>query len=268
MSNRITQKQAEQIRELIIACGKVMLTAHDVEAVDGGITVKPGDSNFVTMFDVSVQNRLMEGLLGIFPDAVFFAEEKDNVGVDFTGRICFIIDPIDGTNNFIHDLAMSAVSVGALYDGEPFFGAIYDPYRDEYFEAQTGCGAFCNGRPVRVSHRELSKALIAFGASPYKKTEFAADSFRAAEEIFRNCVDLRRSGSAAIDMVNVACGRLDGFFEFTLCPWDYAAGYVIVREAGGEVSSFDGTRVSFEKSSSLLCTNGMTYNKLREILNK
>ena len=265
LSSGLTAQQLEAIREIIIRCGEIMLKAHDIESADN-IEIKPGDANFVTVYDKKVQNELISGLKNAVPDAVFFAEEKDNSSVDTENGFCFIIDPIDGTTNFIHDMCASAISVGLLSDGKPYFGAIYDPYRREYFSAVAGCGAYKNGKKVSVSSRPLEKSLFSFGSSPYNKSQLADISFEKAKAIYKKTADIRRSGSAAIDLINVACGKLDAFFEFILSPWDYAAGAVIVSEAGGKITSFDGGGLTFDKPSSMLCSNGIVHEEIRKIL--
>ena len=163
---------------------------------------------------------------------------------------------------------MSAISVAAVLDSVPVFGAVYNPYNDELFISVKGKGAFLNGRSIRVSDRELQYSLISFGTAPYKKEEYADIGFDIAKAFFNNCGDIRRCGSAAIDMAHVACGRLDGFFECVLSPWDYAAGYVLVSEAGGRVSDFNGNVVSFNTPSPLLCSNGLIHNKLEALIDK
>ena len=155
-----------------------------------------------------------------------------------------------------------------LYDGEPVFGCVYDPYRDDLFIAEKGSGAYKNDELIHVSDRDIDTSVISFGTTPYRKKQYAADSFRIAENIFRECADIRRSGSAALDMAYVACGKLDGFFECILCPWDYAAGSVLITEAGGCVSDFSGKPVSFSVPSPLLCSNNIINNKLSALINK
>lgn len=253
--------------KLIRDCGKFMLSAHMLEEADGNIKKKSGDADLVTVYDEGVQNKLIDGILEIFPDAHFFAEEKENFESDTKDGLCFVIDPIDGTTNFIHELNTSAISICILNDGEPVFGAIYDPYRDEMFTAEKGEGAYKNGSLIRVSDRTLNLAVVSFGTTPYKKIEYADKGFDIAKRIFINSSDIRRSGSAAIDMANVACGRLDAFFECILSPWDYAAGYVIVTEAGGNVTDFSGKNISFSTPSQLLCSNNIVHKKLIALIN-
>lgn len=263
-----TKEQFSAFESLVRNCGRFMLTAEDIENTDGSIKKKSGDADFVTVFDEAVQSRLIDGILKIFPYAVFFAEEKENFAEDTSEGLCFVIDPIDGTTNFIHALGASSISVAVLKDGHLVFGLIYDPYRDELFYASEGEGAYCNGRRIFVSDRDMQTAVVAFGTTPYKKKEYAEKGFKIAESIFCNCADIRRSGSAAIDLACVACGRLDAFFECILSPWDYAAGAIIVKEAGGTLTDMCGKPIGFSKPSSVLCSNNLIHDKLIALINK
>ena len=155
-----------------------------------------------------------------------------------------------------------------LNDGELVFACVYDPYRNDIFTAFCGEGAFCNGKRIFVSERKLDTSVIAFGTTPYRKQQYAAEGFAIAQKIFSNCADIRRSGSAALDMAYVACGKLDGFFECILSPWDYAAGALLVKEAGGEVSDFCGNGITLSVPGSLLCSNKIIHNKLMALINK
>lgn len=255
------------IEKIIRDSAEIMLGASRVENDANNIKAKSGDADFVTVFDEAVQANLIKGLSELFPDAYFFAEEKENFSEETANGICFVIDPIDGTTNFIHSLNASTISVAMLYNGEPVYGAVYDPYRDDFFYAAKGEGTFCNGCSVTVSERDLPLAVIAFGTTPYKKNDFAQKGFSAAQRIFMNCADIRRSGSAALDMAYVACGKLDGFFECILSPWDYAAGYILVKEAGGKVTDFDGNATIFDNPSPILCSNAKIQTKLLALIN-
>ncbi len=255
------------LEKLVRECGEYMKSATLREDDNNCVKAKSGDADFVTVYDEGVQKRLIEGILEIFPEAHFFAEEKQNFEEDTRCGLCFVIDPIDGTTNFIHNLNASAISIGLLEDGIPVFGLIYDPYREELFTACKGNGAYCNGKRINVSTRSLADSVISFGTTPYKKKEYSDMGFDIAKRLFVNCADIRRSGSAAIDMANVACGKLDAFFECILSPWDFAAGSVIVREAGGAVTDFSGTDVSFSAPCSLFCSNNLVKDEILAIIN-
>ncbi len=263
----LTKEQQEKIIALIRECGKIMLSAHDIESNEENISAKSGAGNFVTVFDVKVQETLIRGILQILPEARFLAEESASFSEDYSKGICFVIDPIDGTANFIHDMRCSAVSVGMLCDNEPVFGAVYAPYIDEMFVASKGEGAYLNGKPIHTASRTLEEALVSFGTSPYYREELADASFDVAKRLFMKTADIRRSGSAAVDLCFLACGRTDVFFEALLSPWDYAASYVIVTEAGGEMLQMDGQQISLTSPSSVLCVTKSVKNEVLSIIN-
>lgn len=263
----LTTQQQEKITALMRECGKIMLSAHDIENNEDNITAKSGAGNFVTVFDVKVQEALIQGISQIVPEARFLAEEDASFSEDYSKGICFVIDPIDGTTNFIHDMHASAVSVGMLHNNEPVFGAVYSPYSDEMFVASKGEGAFLNGKPIHTAERSVEESLVSFGTSPYYRDKLADVSFDAAKKLFMKTSDIRRSGSAAIDLCFLACGRTDIFFEALLSPWDYAAGYVIVTEAGGELLQMNGEKISFTSPSSVLCVTKSVKNEVLSIIN-
>ena len=238
----------ERMEALIRSAGEIMRSVPD--EVRGNPECKEGSANFVTAYDVKVQEFLKAELTKIFPDAHFFAEEdgesRQTIGAGYT----FIIDPIDGTTNFMCGYDHSAVSVGLLRDGVPVFGGIYDPYRDEYFCAVAGQGATRNGNPIRVSTRPVTRGIVAIGSAPYRKDTLSETMIAMTKDLFRTFADFRRSGSAALDICHVACGRLDAFCEPILSPWDYAAGTVILAEAGGISTNFAGKPLDLSAPSS------------------
>ena len=243
MNNKLNQAPCESIpqaaiEDLVRAAGAIMREVPD--EVRNNPESKEGSSNFVTAYDVKVQDFLKAGLSELYPDAHFFAEEDGESCCTFEAGYTFIIDPIDGTTNFMCGYNASAVSVGLLLDGEPLFGGIYDPYRDEYFSAVRGGGATCNGRPIRVSNRPVARGLATIGTSPYRKDTLADTVFAMTGDLFRLFADFRRSGSAALDVCHVACGRSEVFCEPLLSPWDFAAGLLILTEAGGIATDFEG----------------------------
>ncbi len=217
------------------------------------IDAKTGSANFVTTYDKKVQDFLKEELLKAIPDSVFVGEEGDDKNYSLSGN-CFIVDPIDGTTNFIKDYHISCVSIALLVDGDPYIGVVYNPYLDEMFYAKKGEGAFLNGKKISVSNQPLSNGLVLFGSSPYNK-ELHEKSFKVVYDYFKKALDIRRSGSAALDLCSIASGRAELYFELILSPWDYSAGYLIVREAGGVVTTFEGSEVTFNKPCSILARN-------------
>ena len=249
----------EAIEQAVREAGAVMRSAHDVESQKDAIDEKAGPANFVTVYDVRVQNMLMEALHRILPEAQYFAEEKENDPAILREGYTFIIDPIDGTTNFIHNYGMSAISVGLLYCGTPVFGVIYDPYREELFEARRGLGAFCNGRRIHVSDRPVEKGVFAVGTAPYYRETLGDATFSMMRTLFDAGVDIRRLGSAALDLAAVACGRADGYVELLISPWDYAAGALLVEEAGGIVTDPAGAPMQYASPSGICAGTAVTH---------
>lgn len=238
----------QKIVEIVHECGKILLSATDI---DRKIHAKEGKGNFVTEYDSAVQAALKEKLLAFIPEAVFYGEEDDADKADVHQGYAFIVDPIDGTANFTRGYNASCISVALAKDGQPMIGVVYNPYAQETFTAERGKGAFLNGEPIHTSDRDLAHGLILFGTAPYSE-ELAKKSFETAYHYFSKAEDLRRSGSAAIDLCSLACGRAELFFEMILSPWDYAAGALIVEEAGGIVSDFEGNPVTYDRKQTVV----------------
>lgn len=238
--------------------GRIMRTAKDIESKDC-LTEKGSAANLVTLYDVKVQGYLIDRITKAIPDAVFIAEEKDNSQSEIGAEHCFIIDPIDGTANFTRNFNHSCISLAVISRGIAVYGAIYDPYLDEMFTAEKGKGMTVNGSPVFHLDHDVAHSLILFGTSPYKKTELGDKTFAIARKLFDKCADVRRCGSAALDLAYLAAGRADGFFELVLSPWDFAAGMLMVEEAGGVVTDLEGNRPSFTSTSPIIAGYGEIY---------
>ena len=227
-------KEIHTILDEIIAaakeCGQVMLQA---DRSNIGIKDKAGKANFVTRYDCKIQEMLQMKLAQILPAAEFFGEEED-CQIDRNAEYIFVVDPIDGTTNFIKDYHMSCISIGLLRNGKRYLGVVHNPYLDETFYAISGEGAYMNGNTIHVSDDSLENSIVLFGSSPYN-TELAKASFELAYEYFQKCLDIRRSGSAALDLCAIASDRAENYFGLILFPWDFAAGALIVEEAGGVV---------------------------------
>lgn len=225
---------------------------------------KEGHANFVTEADLASQKFLMERLAPLLPEAHFFAEEQE--GNRLYPGFNWIIDPIDGTTNFMRGYRPCAISVGLVEDGAGVLGLVYDVWADELFSATAGKGALCNGQPIRAAETPMESALIVFGTAPYNRHRAKA-TFAAAQEIFLHCGDLRRSGSAAVDLCSVAAGRCDGFFELYLSPWDYCAASVILREAGALAGTAGGEPLAYDRGMAVVAGSPGVYPQLLEILN-
>lgn len=217
-----------------------------------------GDADFVTDIDISVSEFLKEKLKEINSDIGFFSEED-------TGHLtdnCWILDPIDGTTNLIFGYNLSSVSLAHYLNGEIVFGVVYNPFTQEMFSAEKGKGAFLNGNiTLRVNAHRINESLIEFGAGSTHK-EDAEKNFKLAMEIFKNCIDVRRICSSALDLCYIAAGRIDGYFEKILKPWDIAAGSLILEEAGGKITDYSGKKVQFSKSTSVIAGNGVNNDFL------
>lgn len=234
------------------------------ETLSRDVTVK-GLADFVTKVDTSVQHLLQKELDHLYPEIQFMGEEDHMQNVDFSKPV-WILDPIDGTTNLIYGYRHSAVSLGCYADGHIGAAVIYNPFSNETFHAVRGEGAFLNGKPISVTDsRHLKDSLVSIGTSPYNK-ELAPDNFKVFQAVYENTLDIRRSGSAALDLAYVACGRLDGYFERNLKPWDFAAGALIVEEAGGRVTDYRLNPLNFSKNQDIVASNGFIHKELQSYL--
>ncbi len=194
-----------------------------------------GKNNFVTYIDQNAENKLVEGLNKLLPEAGFITEEETE---DQEGYYQWIIDPLDGTTNFIHQIPFYAISIALTQNDKLVLGIVYEINRKECFYAWEGSPAFLNDAPICISScPSLSEALIATGF-PYEYFEKLDAYIRTLNRVIKNSRGVRRLGSAALDLAYVACGRFDGFFEYNLSPWDVAGGAFIVQQAGGIVTDF------------------------------
>ena len=187
-----------------------------------------GVADYVTQVDVAVQNFLKEELYKLYPEIQFLGEETGLQQMNTDSY--WILDPVDGTTNLIHDYHHSVVSLALCQQNEIVLGIVYDPYHDEVFSAVKGEGSFLNGKPIHVSS------------------------------------DIRRLGSAALELAYTACGRQDGYFEVYLNPWDYAAGILLVEEAGGKVTDWIGNKLNPRQGNQVIGTNGNIHQELLRIL--
>lgn len=249
-----------KIIETVKKAGEIVLSAHNQE---DSVTAKEGKKNFVTKYDVAVQDFLFAELGKAFPEAEFVGEEGEN-DIESTA-LRFIIDPIDGTTNFMQDFRCSCISVALCKENDVIAGVVYNPYTNEIFSAEKGKGAYLNGEKIRVSDRPLSDGLALFGTSPYHPENTDA-TFELLRKVFDFCRDIRRSGSAAYDVCTIACGRCEVFFEKELQPWDIAAGTLILREAGGIAKNYDGNEISFGKPEDVVFANPVAYEEFVTLL--
>ena len=245
----------ETIIDIVRQAGEIVLSARDI----GSRTrEKTSAADLVTEYDLAVEQFLKEKLPPLVPGSIFFGEEEAE-NADPSRGWAFIVDPIDGTTNFVRGLQQSAVSVALAK-----YGVVYDPYKHEMFSARRGGGAFLNGAPIRVSDRPLDQGIFAMGTALYRP-EYFQRTMRLTEQLFRRSCDFRRMGAAALDLCSVACGRTDAFFEYSLSPWDYAAGSLIVIEAGGAASTLEGGPLSVSQRCSCWASNRVNRDILKEL---
>jgi myo-inositol-1(or 4)-monophosphatase len=233
----------------------------------GVATEYKGDVDLVTEADRASEALIREKLRKAFPGHGIYGEEgtRDQMESEFR----WYVDPLDGTTNFAHGFPAFCVVLGLERrgaglaqdaDGEMIAGVIYDPLRDEMFSAERGRGAFLNGHPIHVSKiKKLQESLTATGFPSQKR--HASPNIHLYQQITLRSHGVRRAGSAALDLAYVACGRLDGFWEFNLNPWDTSAGYLLVEEAGGRVTHFDGGKFTLD-SRETLATNGLIAGEM------
>lgn len=235
----------ETVEAIIRQAASLMLKA------DFTVNEKDGAANIVTTSDLAVQNFLCERLKALLPESEFFCEEEN---LQNTGNYVWIIDPIDGTANYARDLGESAISVALAHKSEVILGLVYNPYREQMFIAERGRGAYLNGNPIRVSEKPFGQSIFCTAASLYCK-DYAAVCFRIMEDVYQQCNDFRRLGSAALELCYLAAGKCDLYFEMRLFPWDYAAAQLILHEAGGVVRGFYGEAPSLCQPSPVIGAN-------------
>lgn len=214
--------------------------------------VEKGEADFVTNIDLQISKYLQLKLKEIDESISFLSEEDENRQL---GDRCWILDPIDGTTNLIYGYNLSSISLALYENGGIVFGVVYNPFNDECFVAQKNHGAYLNGKPIHVSNRDINRSIVEFGAGSTHK-DSADTNFDIAKYIFRHCIDIRRICSSALDLCYIAMGRIDGYFETLLKPWDYAAGSLILEEAGGVITDYSLNRIKFDlPSSSIIASN-------------
>lgn len=236
--------------------------------------------DFVTQVDTSISTFLKSELKKAFPEVGFVTEEESE------HKYCkdtFILDPIDGTTNLIYDYKMSAISLAYAQEDTVCFGVVYNPFSEELFFGIKDKGSYLydarNGvapllsrglenyteNKLKVSDRAMPQALIEFGASSSHK-EMADETFACGSRVFKNCLDLRRTCCTAMATCYIAAGRLDGYFERIIKPWDFAAGCLILSEAGGRASQWDNTPLPLDRECTIVCSNGIIHNRIIELI--
>jgi len=228
---------------------------------------KEGIHNLVTEYDYKSEKLIIDFLSKHAPGSQFLAEESGKSG-EKTAPLLWIIDPLDGTVNFAHRLPMFAVSIGLEKEGHLFCGVVYHPITQELFVAERGKGAFLNGDPLSVSPtKQLKESILATGF-PYNLAENPYHCIEHFLQILKAGIPIRRFGAAAIDFAYIAAGRFDGFLEVSLAAWDCAAGKLLIEEAGGKLSGWDGAPFDLRSKDPVLATNGHIHTQVLEILKR
>ncbi len=220
-----------------------------------------GAADFVTAVDTGISEYIKSELRKLTADYGFFSEEEEGSLSD----PCWILDPIDGTTNLVYGYGLSSIALGLYSGGEIVFGVVYNPFTDECFSAVKGEGAFYNGQKIHVSERLFAESIIEFGAGSTKK-HLADENFELGKRIFKEVIDLRRICSSALSICYIAQGRIDGYFEKVLKPWDIAAAHLILSEAGGRMTDYDGREIDFSAPTSVIAGNRDTYKELTNII--
>lgn len=225
---------------------------------------KEGINNLVTEVDVACEKLIMDTIRKDFPDHFILSEETGEIRTDSAYK--WIIDPIDGTVNFAHGIPICCVSIGLEKNGQVIMGAVYNPFLDEFFFAEKGQGATLNGKKISVTGKTDVFAACLVTGFPYSYLDSENGPLDVFGRLIRKGVPVRRLGSAAIDLCWVAAGRFDGFYEHKLNAWDSAAGFLMVEEAGGKVTDFEGKPYSLYQPH-IVATNGKIHNDLLDVIN-
>lgn len=234
--------------------------------IERGQIADKGLNQLVSFVDVETEKILVSELGKLIPGSAFITEEN-TIESNRNAEYVWIIDPLDGTTNFLHGLPAFSISVALMHRGEIVAGVVHVPVYQELFAAEKGRGSFLNGEPIHVTHApSLSESLLATGF-PYYDFDRSQDYLKVLGEFMRATHGLRRIGSAAIDLAYTACGRFEGFFEYGLNAWDVAAGVLLVQEAGGKVTAF-----SEEKEpvfgAEIIASNGAIHAEMQEVIRR
>ena len=256
-------KLCRQTIDIVAATGAFIRS--ELGRVDHNQIEEKGLNSLVSYVDKTAEIRLVEDLGKLLPGSAFLTEEETVAAGSAEWR--WIIDPLDGTTNFLHQLPCFAISVALEYQGETVLGVIQEVNRQEMFSAWKSGGAWCNGKVIQVSQTAtLGQSLLATGF-PYSRYEWLSNQLQALDYLLRHTRGVRRWGAAAVDLAYVACGRYDAFFEYALNPWDIAAGMLIIQEAGGRVTDFRGNADTHD-GLEVLATNGQVHAAMLEVLQR
>lgn len=229
---------------------------------------KEGFANFVTDDDVRIQKELICGLSELFPECGFYGEE-DTAGNNHAAEkgLCFFIDPIDGTTNYVFGYHHSCISVGVSWDGKLIAGFVFNPYVDDFYSAIRGCGSFLNGRKLHIKDGTLDEGIVAFGCARYNDEDTDA-IFEITKELYLNSLSIRNGGSSTLDLCRIASGSNAAYVELKLQPYDYAAASVIIEEAGGVIGQADGAEITLDRPCSVVAGTAKAVEQVKQICRK
>jgi len=253
------------INVLVKACRKASKTLiRDFGEIENLQVSLKGPGDFVTASDIKVEKILIDELQKARPNYSILSEEVGEINNDESFK--WIIDPIDGTTNFLHGIPHFAISIGLEHEGEIICGIVYDPIKDEMFVAEKGNGAYLNNKKIRVSSRSQLKDCIIFTGGPKKEAKNRDLALKEYNNFSSKVLlPIRKLGSASLDMAYVAAGRCDGFWQRNLNYWDIAAGIILVKESGGFVTDFLGEN-KYKENKTILVTNSKINNEMIEVL--
>ena len=253
-----------ELEQIVRQAGQQLLSAHvSAENIDQ----KQGDANFVTDYDVRIQRFLVGKFRELIPNAAIFGEEdtEENQRGICSNGYTFIIDPIDGTTNFMFGYHHSCVSVGVTVAGKLALGCVYNPYVDEMYTAEKGKGAYLNGRRLNIADLAVGESIISFGCARYNEGNVDL-LFDVVKELFQRSLSVRCGGSAALDLCRIASGNNGAYLELRLNPYDFAAAALMIEEAGGCIAQMDGSPITLNKPCSVLAGTKKAVAEIRELI--
>ncbi|MCH5157878.1 MAG: inositol monophosphatase [Clostridiales bacterium] len=249
----------KKVIDLVIKAGKYVFD----DELKSNVEMK-GAADFVTAVDLKISAFLKEELALISPDVGFMSEEESG-GLQSK---CWILDPIDGTTNLVYNYNMSSVSLALCVDGRIEFGVVYNPFNGDTFVCERGKGVYLNGKLLpKAPDRDPKDCLIEFGAGSTKK-QYADEVFEVAKNVFKNCLDIRRICSSALAVSYVAAGKINGYFERVLKPWDYAAATLFLEECGAKCCDWDGNPIRYDAPTSFVCGTPKALDFLLGVIGK
>ena len=251
------------MKRAALSSSKILMKSYNKKKIDAKEKTK---KEWVTETDVAVEKIIIKELLNDYPNSNFMAEES-GINISNENELTWIIDPIDGTNNFITKYPYFCISIAAYFNEEIIAGCIYNPLNNELFMASKNLGSTLNGKPYSVSEETKFSNLIYGTGFVISNPKSVRRNMKNLDKIIYNIKSFRRTGSAALDLANASCGRQHGYWQLLLRPWDYAAGVVLVREAGGIVTDIKGDKLTLDSDSLLASTNIKNHNKMIKILN-